>query len=54
MMKIINISPTKIEDEKNDHWQHDCIYLSAKGKNDTRYVKHSAIVITEAMMIKEW
>ena len=32
MMKIINISPTKIEDEKDDHWQSNCIYLSTKEK----------------------
>lgn len=54
MMKIINISPTKIEDEENDHWQQDCIYLSTQENNDTRYVNHSATVTIETLLIKEW
>lgn len=53
MMKIINISPTNIEDEINDHWQCNCIYLATKKKNDKRYVNYTATVITAAISIRK-
>ena len=41
MMKIINIPPTDVHNEKNHHWQQNCIHLNIGGQGRESIVTHT-------------